>query len=613
MKSTKKLLAALLCLVMSFSFVVGCGGKKSSGSKWDGTIDFTKDGSAYREVNDETVKKITVFKNDWDEFNQSRNSKSPVYTQIKNQLGIDIEAMNTGGDQLINQLSMMQASNDLPDIFLIKGPNDPEFFDRLIRNGDIIAISDWVSEEHYPNIYNRLKDYEYLRYNVTYGQGKAWFIPSAHKNEKSLYVRQDWINNLNNKLAYCLIQEGVIENEAQLTTEIRERWQYKLPTDLLEFYRLARAFTLYDPDNNGENDTYGYVSESNKDMDQWIYNAFGSSWNDFMYNEETGRYEPGDVSDGAKYATLFVTRLIKEGYMSIDSLNNSNGDKQDKFSRGSAGMMYAHNWLNVIVSSMMSITKEDVATVTSKIALIEPPKGENGTYYNKQGAPFWQGFCINANMSNARIRKCLEFYDYLLSEEGYTLLQYGVKDTHYTIDTDGNMTTLLPTDENEKGEAYQFTKSITSADTATFLYALVDWTMHYKSVLGTNADIISAREKGSATDKGSENLYLPADYPWLQTTAIVKSKSDCNEYFLETITNLEKNENGKYYKSQDNAQKTKYNPLTFSYDDLRTIPTNFKKTWDSYISKYLKEFGGNDMIKEYNNYIASGKAKKVND
>lgn len=603
MKSIKKLLAALLCMIMSLTFIVGCGGKKPGGSTWDGSIDFSQDGKAYKEVNDETVKKITVFKNDWNEFNTSRTSKSPVYTKISEAIGgVAIEAQNTGGDQLVNQLSMMQANKSLPDIFLIKGPNDPEFFNRLIRNDDILPISDWVSEEHYPNIYRRLKDYEYLRYNITYGQGKAWFIPSAHRNEKSLYVRQDWIDNLNNKLADCLIDEGIIENESQLTTEIREKWEYKLPTDLLEFYRLARAFTLYDPDGNGQNDTYGYVSESNKDMDAWIFNAFGASWNDFMFNEETQQYEPGDINDGSKYASLFIARLITEGYMSVDSLNNSNGDKQDKFARGSAGMMYAHNWLNVIVSSMMSIDKNStVEATTAKIALIEPPKGENGTYYNTSGAPFWQGFCINANMSNARIRKCLEFYDYLLSDEGYELLQYGVEGVHYEKDAEGNKKTLLPMDENN-----QFRKSIRTYDTATFLYALVDWTMDYKSTLGTNADIISKRENES------ESLYKPADYPWLQTTAIIKNKNDCNNFFLENIVNLEKNENSKYYKRQDNVAKTKYNPMTFSYEDLKNVPLNFKKTWESNVSKYLNEYGGNDMIKEYNDYIASGKAKNAN-
>ena len=107
MKSMKKLLAALLCLVTAFTFILGVGcGKKPGGSTWDGNIDFSQDGKAYKEVNDENVKRITVFKNDWDQFNQARTSKSPVYTKISDAIGgVTIMAQNTGGDQLVNQLA----------------------------------------------------------------------------------------------------------------------------------------------------------------------------------------------------------------------------------------------------------------------------------------------------------------------------------------------------------------------------------------------------------------------------------------------------------------------------------------------------------------------------
>ena len=63
MKSMKKLLAALLCLVTAFTFILGVGcGKKPGGSTWDGDIDFSQDGKAYKEVNDENVKRIPFSK-----------------------------------------------------------------------------------------------------------------------------------------------------------------------------------------------------------------------------------------------------------------------------------------------------------------------------------------------------------------------------------------------------------------------------------------------------------------------------------------------------------------------------------------------------------------------
>ena len=57
----------------------------------------------------------------------------------------------------------------------------------------------YLLREKYPNIYKHMQEFDYMRSNVSYARGKTWFIPSSWHNEKSLYVRQDWIDNLNNK------------------------------------------------------------------------------------------------------------------------------------------------------------------------------------------------------------------------------------------------------------------------------------------------------------------------------------------------------------------------------------------------------------------------------
>ena len=240
------------------------------------------DGGAYNEIEDEDVTSITVFKNDWADFNTARLNNTPIYSTIKNKINCDIEALNSSSGTWEGQLSLLQADGDLPDIFLTNGPDNSFFFNKLIRNEDILPISDWVSEEHYSNIYNYLKQFEFLRSNVSYSNGKAWFIPSSWHLEKSLYVRTDWIENLNKKLDQILVSEKIVSSTSEITDEIRNTWKYKIPDNLLEFYRLARAFTLYDPDNNGKNDTSGYVSESNKDMDAWIYLAFDAGWDQFI-------------------------------------------------------------------------------------------------------------------------------------------------------------------------------------------------------------------------------------------------------------------------------------------------------------------------------------------
>lgn len=594
MKSLKRLIALGICGVSVGALFSACGGDRGN-SIGGGEVDTTKDGGAYTDVVDEAdISSITVFKNDWAQFNEARQKNSPVYQKLKSVIGCDIEAINSSSATWENQLGLLQADKDMPDIFLTNGPDNPEFFNRLIRNGDVISISDWVSEEHYPNIYNYMKQFDYMRHNVSYAQGKSWFIPSSWHNEKSLYVRRDWIDNLNGKLASCLVKEGVIASEGEMTEEIRAEWEYKVPGTLLEFYRLARAFTLYDPDGNGSDDTCGYFSESNKDMDAWIYNAFDAGWNQFVYDEETKEYTYSDINDSSLYATAFISRLITDGYMSIDSLTADNGTKQDKLVQGKAGMIYAHNWLNNFVSGIMAVDKTlTVEQATAKIAMCDPPAGRDGAWNGAGAAGYWQGFCINANMSKSRIRKCLELYDYLLGEEGYELMQYGVKDVHYSVDESGKKTNLL--NKNESG----FYPSIVSEDTATMLYALVDWTMHYRSTVATNADIIVPREvRSEAHSKLS-------DYPCVQTEASVDYLEDCHKLFYEVIVEIEKNEGERYV-----SKTSSYNPKTFGWEELYTVSKTCRSKWSSFV-KSFKNAGGADILEEYNAYIASGKAKKA--
>lgn len=582
----------LICLISFFLFSCDGSNKQTDDYFYDESVG---DGEAYYEVDDEDVTSITVFKNDWSVFNTARNDSTPIYSKLKSVIGCDIEALNSSSGTWESQLSLLQADEDLPDIFLTNGPDNSYFFEKLIENGDILPISNWVSEVHYPNIYNYLKQFEFMRSNVTYSYGKMWYIPSTWHLEKSLYVRQDWLDNLNAKLDDIMVAEKIVSSKSEITDELRETWKFKTPDTLLEFYRLARAFTLYDPDNNGLNDTTGYVSESNKDMDSWIYVAFDAGYVQFI--EENGSYTYSDISKNSMYATSFVTRLISEGYMSIDSLTNDNEGKQTKFATGKAGMMYAHNWYNVIISAMMTAYDCTIDEAVSKVIMCEPPMGKNGTHGGAGDKGSWQGFCINANMSNARIRKCLEFYDYLLSEEGKTLLQYGVEGVHYTQNVDGTKTSLLKVDSNG------FRQSIQQADPAAMLYALVDWTTEYNSTLTTNADIINARQAVSERNSSF------SDYPCVTGEYYIEYMDSCHSLFLETIVLLQKNERSLFYEPSDSKN---YNPTTFGWDDLYTVSNAFKNKWNAFVKSYTSDaYGGNKMIEEFNSFIASGKAVKV--
>ena len=125
---------------------------------------------------------------------------------------------------------------------------------------------------------DELKKYDFLAANVSYSQGKHWSIPVSHTLEHTLYIRKDWVDNLNKpaKLTAILTEELGHAPSAQELNDNR----FVYPTTMLEFYRLCRAFTLYDPDDNGLHDTFGYTCGAGENFfsDCWIFEAFGAGY-----------------------------------------------------------------------------------------------------------------------------------------------------------------------------------------------------------------------------------------------------------------------------------------------------------------------------------------------
>jgi len=588
---TKKRLLGLFLTSISVSVLASCGVEYSNSM-----LDSVGDGQAYTEIDDEDIDEITIFKNDWENFNQARSTKSPIYTKIKEKIGCDIYAHNAATGNWEENEILMQAAGKLPDIFLTNGSDNSQLLNSFIENGDILPISDWVSEEHYPHINAYLKNFDYLRTNLHYSLGKHWYIPSTWHNEKSLYVRKDWIDNLNAKLDTILVAEKIVGSTSEITDAIREQYKYKVPETLLDFYRLCRAFTLYDPDGNGLKDTYGYSSESNKDMDSWIFVAYGAGWNQFIKQEGSEEYTYSDIADGSKFASHFVARLIKEGYMSLDALNDDMDGKQNKVMTNKAGMCLAHNWYTNFASALMENNKWTKEEVVEKLVIVEPPAGQTGLHGCHGEDATWQGFCINANMSNARIRKCLELYDYLLSDEGYELLKYGVRGVHWNANEDGTFKESLLEPDPKTGLAID----LRYVDSAAFLYALVEWTMQYKTECINFSEIVIPRERIA------ERSSSFSDYPAVTTESFVEYFDGAHDYFLEQLVLFEK-DSGEYLDKRDDDVDWK----NFGWNELNEIPQMYKKKWDSVVKKYKETYHAQEFIADVNARISAGECVKV--
>ena len=331
-------------------------------------------------------------------------------------------------------------------------------------------------------------------------------------------------------------------------------------------------------------------------MDSWMNVAFDSPWKMWVA-DENGTYHNTSTSDGSMLTASLLNKMASEGYMSQEVGLNTVGNKQDAFATGKAGMMYAHNWYNVISASMMSATPGlSVEGARDKILICDPPAGVNGNFGGQGNVYYYRGWCIREGMSVERLQACLNLMEYLHSPEGIEMVTYGVYGEHWEWVNDevgGERVTLCEPD----GQG--FVQELRWTDYAAFASYLT-YTPPEAQALLTNGDIFVERGKKSA-----ETMTI-ADYPDLYTDSMIKYQSGAYDFFDETVIKM-------ITETSLTADWT-FDAKTWAEDwkeKLYSVSSAMKTAWEEYVNEYNSSYYGSIMEQEYNEAVQSGNMVKV--
>lgn len=592
MNKKTRIIVVIIATLLLLTMLAGCGRRVITGE--DGRVIYP--GGDGMDDN-----KLTIFRWNFAGVNSARKSNTEIYKKLKEVAGMNIYASSASAGDWKTKLNTMFATQMLPDIFVSMGPETPKIYKDMIDDGVLICISDYVSETQYPNIYNHLKKYDFLANNMYYVDGKHYSIPVSHTLEHTMYIRLDWIENLNkpDKLRMIIADEQGIA-ESAVTDQMLEENKFTVPEDLIDFYRVCRAFTLYDPDENGKNDTYGYTSAGGDDLfsDSWFFIAYDAGFNYMVDPDGDGQYESSWTTDNTKKAIAYFNDLYKSGYVDPSWYENSTDDKQTAFAKGKAGMMEAHAWYNNIVRSYISAnttatSKPTIEEVSNKIGMFNPPSGPNGTYGIPGNPNFWTVTCLNAGMSDAELTAALKLCDYMLSEEGNELLTYGVEGVHYEYDDEGNHVSKLGT------AADGFNKVLSDSDACAEVASVTSWSTSYLCNYQTNSDkVIKVMNEAKTYVKF-------ADYPFLQTPATVQYEDLLKDYAGQEVF--------KMICSPDVwvGQRTFANgrKIPTSFDEIGVVTSELEKQFASFVQSYNSQ-GGSAIQSEYNAALSTAKKAK---
>lgn len=307
-----------------------------------------------------------------------------VQQELEKRLNVKIDWIKYDGAAYSEALSVTLASQDLPD--LIYGVASDASW---INFGAIIPIENELAE-YAPNYMALLSESD-LPY-ITYGDGHIYglYTITGFNANTTIMVRRDWIDSLG----------------------------FEAPVTIADWDAFLTAVKDKDPNGNGLQDeipllnlepiayAYGLLSAYIEDGDGVI-----------------DRYEaPYYLDYVALTADWYERGLIDAEYLT----RGQNGDavRQLLYNDISSTYYGSASELSIITASL----RETIPTATlGAIAPMEGPGGRN----TPSRAKFNWPFSVSAQAEN--IDKLITYMDWMFSEEGYLLNNFGIEGEHYDI------------------------------------------------------------------------------------------------------------------------------------------------------------------------------------
>ncbi len=347
----RKGVTILIAAAMVIGMLTGC---KNSGDK-SSTVSSETDSGSAGESGMETgagntkVKEVTV----WHYFEHEAEALEKIadeYNQLQDK--IHITCTYVSREELMNQYTIGAVSGELPDIGMVDSPDMASYISLGVFEDIDDELKEWGQLD---------KFYEGPLSSCMDAEGRLHGLPN-NSNCLALLCNMDLLN------------KAGFENP---------------PGTWEEFFEVCKAVT--DPDDS----VYGFAMS-----------AIGNE-------EGTFQYIPWLYAAGADITTLnspeaaesldFLAKLVKEGYMSKEVVNWSQGDALNAFAAGKAAMLESGTWQ---ISQFDS--GDVVLNYNYKYAML--PKGKE--YASVIGGENF-GVCTGTDAKE----ECIDFLKYMMTAE----------------------------------------------------------------------------------------------------------------------------------------------------------------------------------------------------
>lgn len=328
MKFFKKMLVMMVTSALAVG-AVACG--NGIGGEDKPVVRDPSDTSDYK-MNEMTTINVGLSWNaDW-YYDGIDAQNNPVYDLYKSAENINVvNSFALPWDGYAQQISNGFLTGKIPDAFFA----DQSMLDELIRNDMIVDMKPyydiWGTDELKETLgYNDNKNFAYAERD-----GKLYGIPAISDDcdRPILWIRSDWLAELNSR--------ALPSGETMYDTENNLRFHADGPKTIDEFWDMAYAFALEDPDGDGQKNTYGLsLSKYLDDLSLPIFNAYGA-YPDIIEKQEDGSYKNLALEPEMVKPLEMLQQAVKDYIIPTDYYNYDGQSGLSKAGDGVIGMAFA--------------------------------------------------------------------------------------------------------------------------------------------------------------------------------------------------------------------------------------------------------------------------------
>ena len=396
----KKKAYVLLSALCTAGLLAGCGGGSSATNTTAAGSSAAGSDTASSEASSEApapaaLSEITMLVNY--KATEAPADDNPIVTGIEDYTGVDVNITWVPQDAYEEKVNTLMASTSLPMVTVIR-ENKSSGFVNAARSGMFWDVGPYLDQ--FEN-FSKIDD---VVYKNTQTDGHQYLIPRIRDTVRmGGIIRTDWLENLG----------------------------LEMPTTIDELHDILYAFTYEDPDQNGQDDTFGFSMQASDlktvTTQLAIYMGGCNVWQANDDGTFTSEYE----TEAYQKAIQMMHDWYDEGLVNKDFPIND--DELTNFNSGKCGMMWLGNLEDAATRMQDLTTINPDATVDIFQILTEEPGGEKHvTGY--QGYNGGMVIPTTAVETEEELMAVLSFLDKLGDPEMCDLINWGIEGESYSIE-----------------------------------------------------------------------------------------------------------------------------------------------------------------------------------